>query len=73
MTSGAIGDDATVDTDEPAYHEWLRWLISNSYIPECPTYKLKALLSRKEESALRMADMAAFLCGVVVLRSAHCE
>lgn len=51
-------DDPTVETDEPAYHEWLRWLIANSYIPECPTYKLKALLSRKEENAGRLADMA---------------
>jgi hypothetical protein len=52
-------DEATVDSDQPAYHEWLDWLIANGHIPECPMHRLNALLSRKEESALRMADMAA--------------
>lgn len=51
-------DSTIVDTDEKAYHEWLDWLIAQGHIPECPEYKLRDLLSRKEETERRAADMA---------------
>lgn len=51
-------DSTIVDSDEKAYHEWLDWLIAQGHIPECPEYKLRDLLSRKEETERRAADMA---------------
>jgi len=51
-------DSTIVDTNFAAYCEWLDWLVANGFIPECPEYHLRALLSRKEEAELRAADMA---------------
>jgi hypothetical protein len=51
-------DSTIIDSDEKGYHEWLDWLVSEGHIPECPDYKLRDLLSRKEEAELRAADMA---------------
>lgn len=54
-----FSDSNIIESNTAMYVEWMEWLISEEIIPPCPPHTLRALLSKKQETALREADMAA--------------